>query len=185
MVSAAGGGSSSKRSSTPPPGANPFASKDLLALRSTLPSKPELAAKVADGGGASAEVIATVGTKGGSRKQTKGTRGATPRAPGAIGSGTGASRGVEPHLQQVRVGVTRAGKRGKTVTVVDGLDPGGGAEGAKTLLTKFKKVLGTGGSLAENGAMSFQGDNAALLVEMLTAMGYKSVKQTGGLGMKN
>lgn len=84
----------------------------------------------------------------------------------------------------MRVGVTRSGTKGKTVTVIDGLDPGGGVEGAKDLMKKFKKVLGTGGSLAENGAMSFQGDNAALLVDMLTAMGYKGAKQTGGLGAK-
>jgi hypothetical protein len=55
---------------------------------------------------------------------------------------------------------------------------------AEELIQKFKKVLGTGGSLAENGAMSFQGDNAALLVDMLVAMGYKAAKQTGGLGGK-
>jgi translation initiation factor 1 (eIF-1/SUI1) len=57
------------------------------------------------------------------------------------------------------VGVTRSGKKGKTVTVIDGLDPGG-AEEAKVLMKQFKKIIGTGASLAENGAMSFQGDNA-------------------------
>ena len=45
--------------------------------------------------------------------------------PGAIGSGVGASRGLDPAAQAVLVGVTRSGKKGKTVTVVDGLDPGG------------------------------------------------------------
>ena len=116
------------------------------------------------------------------KKQQQKQNGGVPVKTGSIGSGIGSSKGLAPALQQVRVGVTRSGKKGKTVTVVDGLDPGGGTEGAKDLLKKFKKVLGTGGSLAENGAMSFQGDNAALLVEMLTAMGYARVKQTGGLG---
>ena len=91
--------------------------------------------------------------------------------------------GVDPALQSVTVGVTRSGKKGKTVTVVDGLDVGD-AEDAKALLKKFKKILGSGGALAENGSMAFQGDNAALLVDMLRAMGYKRAKQTGGLGSK-
>ena len=58
-----------------------------------------------------------------------------------------------------------AGKKGKTVTVVDGFDPGG-PDAAADVLKKFKRVLGAGGSLASNGAMSFQGDRAATLVEM-------------------
>ena len=41
------------------------------------------------------------------------------------------------------VGVTRGGKKGKTVTVVDGLDVGA-AEDAKALVKKFKKILGSG-----------------------------------------
>ena len=56
----------------------------------------------------------------------------------------------------------------------------GAAEDAKALVKKFKKILGSGGALAENGSMAFQGDNAALLVDMLRAMGYKRAKQTGG-----
>ena len=85
--------------------------------------------------------------------------------PGAIGSGVGASRGLDPAAQAVLVGVTRSGKKGKTVTVVDGLDPGG-PDAAKELVKKLKKVLGTGGSVAENGSMAFQGDNAAVLKDI-------------------
>ena len=109
--------------------------------------------------------------------------GGAEKKPGQIGSGTGPSRGLAPALQNVTVGVTRGGKKGKTVTVVDGLDVGA-LEDAKALLKKFKKILGSGGALAENGSMAFQGDNAALLVDMLRAMGYKRAKQTGGLGSK-
>jgi len=65
--------------------------------------------------------------------------------------------------------------------VIDGLDVGS-PDDASELLTKFKKILGTGGSVSENGAFSFQGDNAALLVDMLKAMGFKRATQTGGLG---
>jgi len=162
-------------------GANPFASSELMKLRSTLPSKPELAA---DRGGAGsgndmvrmseADVVAAFSSKkkGGSMKAERGAARKPPagaaKKPGSIGSGTGASRGLDPGMQSVTVGVTKSGTKGKTVTVVDGLDVGA-AEDAKALLKKFKKILGSGGALAENGSMAFQGDNAALLVDMLRA----------------
>lgn len=106
-----------------------------------------------------------------------------PPKPGAIGSGTGSSRGLPIAKQQVRVGVTRAGKKGKSVTCVDGMDVGTPEE-AKDLVKKFKKVLGVGGASMDNGSLQFQGDNAAVLCEMLVAMGYKSTKQTGGVVVK-
>ena len=99
---------------------------------------------------------------------------------GSAGSGTGSSRGLPIAKQQVRVGVTRAGKKGKSVTCVDGMDVGTPEE-AKDLVKKFKKVLGVGGASMDNGSLQFQGDNAAVLCEMLVAMGYKSTKQTGGV----
>jgi len=178
-------------------GANPFASSELMKLRSTLPSKPELAA---DRGGAGsgndmvrmseADVVEAFSSKNkvGSMKADRGAAQKKPPAgaakkPGSIGSGTGSSKGLDPAMQSVTVGVTKSGTKGETVTVVDGLDVGA-AEDAKALLKKFKKILGSGGALAENGSMAFQGDNAALLVDMLRAMGYKRAKQTGGLGSK-
>lgn len=184
-------------------GDNPFA--NLRALRGTLPDKPELASRAGTGGGGEEgssrssggragdgrmsmeEAIAEVG-KGSMRAERKAASssskgGSPPSKGGGIGSGTGASKGMDVAEQQVRVGVTRAGKKGKTVTVVDGFDPGG-PDAAADVLKKFKRVLGAGGSLASNGAMSFQGDRAATLVEMLHAMGYKRAKQTGGLGNK-
>ena len=194
VVRAGAKGGGGKKSA--PPGTNPFASADLMALRGTLPSKPELApSKPAGGDGemvrmSEADVVAAFSDKrgGGSmkaaRKAAKAGTGKDKTAaskPGAIGSGVGASRGLDPAAQAVLVGVTRSGKKGKTVTVVDGLDPGG-PDAAKELVKKLKKVLGTGGSLAENGSMAFQGDNAAVLKDILVAMGYKKTRQTGGLG---
>jgi translation initiation factor 1 (eIF-1/SUI1) len=178
-------------------GANPFASSDLMALRGTLPSKPELASDTSGGGGGNdmvrmseADVLACFSKKneGGSMKSKRSKLshpgdGGKAKKPGSIGSGIGSSRGVDPGLQKVTVGVTRSGTKGKTVTVIDGLDVGS-SDGAKELIKQFKKILGSGGGLAENGSMSFQGDNAALLVDMLKAMGYKSARQTGGLGAK-
>jgi translation initiation factor 1 len=138
-----------------------------------------------------ADVVAAFSGKGGAMKASRSERKknapsgtTTAKKPSAtMGSGVGASAGAPAATQEVRVGVTRAGKKGKTVTVVDGFDPGG-PDAAADVLKKFKRVLGAGGSLASNGAMSFQGDRAATLVEMLHAMGYKRAKQTGGLGNK-
>jgi len=190
----------SSRPSSSSSGANPFASSDLMALRGKLPSKPELATGVERAGSdgemtrmSEADVVAAFSGKGGAMKASRserkknapsGTTTAKKQKPSAtMGSGAGASAGAPAATQEVRVGVTRAGKKGKTVTVVDGFDPGG-PDAAADVLKKFKRVLGAGGSLASNGAMSFQGDRAATLVEMLHAMGYKRAKQTGGLGNK-
>ena len=92
-------------------------------------------------------------------------------------------QGMDVAKQQVRVGVTRAGKKGKSVTCVDGMDVGT-AEEARELVKTFKRVLGVGGVAAANGSLQFQGDNAAVLCEMLVAMGYKRTKQTGGVVVK-
>ena len=169
-----------------------------MALRGKLPSKPELATGVERAGSdgemtrmSEADVVAAFSGKGGAMKASRSERKknapsgtTTAKKPSAtMGSGAGASAGAPAATQEVRVGVTRAGKKGKTVTVVDGFDPGG-PDAAADVLKKFKRVLGAGGSLASNGAMSFQGDRAATLVEMLHAMGYKRAKQTGGLGNK-
>ncbi len=184
-------------------GDNPFA--NLRALRGTLPDKPELASRAGTGGGGEEgssrssggragdgrmsmeEAIAEVG-KGSMRAERKAASssskgGSPPSKGGGIGSGTGASKGMDVAEQQVRVGVTRAGKKGKSVTCVDGMDVGT-AEEARELVKKFKRVLGVGGVATANGSLQFQGDNAAVLVEMLVAMGYKRTKQTGGVVVK-
>ena len=184
-----------------PGGDNPFA--NLQALRGKLPDKPELAvnddgdsqrnkgASIGDEGRMSMEEAIAEAGKGSMRaeRKAKGGGGASssasdkPPKPGSIGSGTGSSRGLPIAKQQVRVGVTRAGKKGKSVTCVDGMDVGTPEE-AKDQVKKFKKVLGVGGVSMDNGSLQFQGDNAAVLCEMLVAMGYKSTKQTGGVVVK-
>ena len=124
-------------------GANPFASSDLMKLRGTLPSKPELAA---DRGGAGsgndmvhmseADVVAAFSSKGGSMKAERGAA-RRPFDGGREEAGpdrfrNGPLEGLAPALQNVTVGVTRGGKKGKTVTVVDGLDVGAAEdEGAR------------------------------------------------------
>ena len=124
VVSAGAKGGGGKKSA--PPGTNPFASADLMALRGTLPSKPELApSKPAGGDGemvrmSEADVVAAFSDKrgGGSmkaaRKAAKAGTGKDKTAaskPGAIGSGVGASRGLDPAAQAVLVGVTRRAAR--------------------------------------------------------------------------
>lgn len=119
MTAGAKGGGGKKST---PPGVNPFASSDLMALRSKLPSKPELDASANTGkGGAGenavvrlseAEAIAALGGKGGgamrAERKAKGSKqgggggggdNKNPANPGSIGSGVGASKGVEPALQ--------------------------------------------------------------------------------------
>ena len=168
----------SSRPSSSSSGANPFASSDLMALRGKLPSKPELATGVERAGSdgemtrmSEADVVAAFSGKGGAMKASRSERKkngtTTAKKPSAtMGSGVGASAGAPAVTQEVRVGVTRAGKKGKTVTVVDGFDPGG-PDAAADVLKKFKRVLGAGGSLASNGAMSFQGDRAATLLSLI------------------
>jgi translation initiation factor 1 len=76
----------------------------------------------------------------------------------------------------VRVQRTRAGKGGKLVTVITGLEIGE-AE-AKALLKALKSGAGTGGTLRD-GVIELQGDQLAVALERLTAAGFRP-KQAGG-----
>jgi translation initiation factor 1 (eIF-1/SUI1) len=186
-----------------PPGANPFG--DLASLKSSLPAASNAAKEATERSSSSSSSFSSMTrmsesdavaalSKGGAMKAERAksksskttaapTRGGgAKKPPNAIGAGAGASVGVDIAAQRVRVGVTRSGTKGKTVTVIDAFAPPGGKDAAKEIAQKFKKVLGCGGSVAENGAMTFQGDVAATVMEMLRAMGYASATQTGGSG---
>lgn len=78
--------------------------------------------------------------------------------------------------QQVRVQRTRAGKGGKLVTAITGLEAPE-AE-LKGLLKQLKASAGTGGSL-KAGVIELQGDQVAPALAALTAAGYRP-KQAGG-----
>ncbi|MGQ9864692.1 MAG: translation initiation factor [Pseudanabaenaceae cyanobacterium] len=75
----------------------------------------------------------------------------------------------------VRVGRSRKGRGGKTVTVVSGfLWTGAQAKTELTALLKILKTkLGTGGTVAE-GILEIQGDRQGDVVKLLTELGYRA-----------
>ncbi|MEB3243058.1 MAG: translation initiation factor [Cyanobacteriota bacterium] len=78
--------------------------------------------------------------------------------------------------RRVRVQRTKAGKGGKTVTLITGLELGE-AE-ALALLKKLKASAGTGGTLKE-GVIELQGDQVAGALAALEREGFRP-KQAGG-----
>jgi translation initiation factor 1 len=85
---------------------------------------------------------------------------------------------VERRADGDRVKVRRevAGRRGKAVTTVSGV-PVNDA-GLKELAGKLKKRCGVGGSV-KHGVIEIQGDHRDVVVEILTAEGYKPVLAGG------
>jgi translation initiation factor 1 len=79
-------------------------------------------------------------------------------------------------LQRVRVQRTRAGKGGKTVTLISGLELPE-AE-ARALLKQLKAGCGTGGTLRDDG-IELQGDQLDAALTALEAQGFRP-KQAGG-----
>ena len=79
-------------------------------------------------------------------------------------------------LQKVRVQRTRAGKGGKLVTAITGLEAPE-AE-ARQLLKRLKATAGTGGTL-KDGMIELQGDHVATAMAALERDGYRP-KQAGG-----
>ncbi len=78
--------------------------------------------------------------------------------------------------QRVRVQRTRAGKGGKLVTVITGLEI---AEAeTRALLKTLKNSCGTGGTL-KDGVIELQGDQVAAALVALEAAGFRP-KQAGG-----
>jgi translation initiation factor 1 len=86
-------------------------------------------------------------------------------------------QGAIPPLQQkITVRLERKGRRGKTVTLIEGLLISHG--GRESLLKEFKTMLGTGGSL-KNDVLEIQGDHCTAVIELLQAKGYRP-KRSGG-----
>jgi translation initiation factor 1 len=78
--------------------------------------------------------------------------------------------------QRVRVQRSKAGKGGKLVTAITGLEVGE-AE-ARDLLKKLKASCGTGGTL-KDGQIELQGDQVAAALAALEQAGFRP-KQAGG-----
>ncbi|HMM49013.1 MAG TPA: hypothetical protein PKE32_05305 [Miltoncostaeaceae bacterium] len=73
----------------------------------------------------------------------------------------------------VRVSRTTAGRKGKTVTLVDGLPPGD----LTPVATELKKLCGSGGAV-KDGVVEIQGDHRDRIVARLE--GRYRVKRAGG-----
>jgi translation initiation factor 1 len=81
-----------------------------------------------------------------------------------------------PHQQTARLSLDRKGRRGKTVTIVSGLQlaPAELAELSKSL----RRLCGAGGTV-KDGGIEVQGDHRERIAQALRERGYK-VKTVGG-----
>ena len=75
--------------------------------------------------------------------------------------------------QRLRVKIERAGRKGKTVTIISGFI--GKTEDLKEFSTWLKTRLSTGGSI-KDGEIIIQGDHRQRLVEILKKEGYTQTK---------
>lgn len=75
--------------------------------------------------------------------------------------------------QRLRIKIEKAGRKGKTVTLVTGFV--GREDDLKQLAKELKTKLSTGGS-AKDGEIVIQGDVKAKVIELLQGMGYKDSK---------
>ena len=106
-------------------------------------------------------------TKGGWREFPSPENLARPAAP---------AQSTPKSQQRVRVQRTKAGKGGKTVTLISGLEVP--QNEALALLKQLKASAGTGGSLKE-GVIELQGDQVAAALAALERAGFRP-KQAGG-----
>lgn len=83
---------------------------------------------------------------------------------------------LPPAQQNLRVQSSRAGRKGKTVTIITGFQAK--PETLAALLKQLKSQCGAGGTVKEN-EIEIQGDHKQKLVQILSQMGYK-VKISGG-----
>jgi translation initiation factor 1 len=83
----------------------------------------------------------------------------------------------EPQEQRLRVSHDRKGRKGKTVTLVQGFK--GSDEDAKALTKSIKNKCGVGGSF-KDGEIVIQGEKKEQVVEILKKMGYRNTKTSGG-----
>ena len=78
--------------------------------------------------------------------------------------------------RQIGIQKTRAGKGGKTVTTITGLDME--INQAKAFLKQIKSLCGTGGRL-KGDSIELQGDQVKIIFEVLEKKGYQP-KKIGG-----
>eukprot|EP00951_Prasinocladus_malaysianus_P009032 scaffold65954_cov47-Prasinocladus_malaysianus.AAC.4 len=94
---------------------------------------------------------------------------------------TAASEQNEPETEVdggaavIRIQATRAGRGGKTVTIITGVPK----SQMKTICKQAKSHCGTGGSI-KGDTIEIQGNHTVNLVKLLRALGYNDSKISGG-----
>ncbi len=83
---------------------------------------------------------------------------------------------LPPAQQDLRVQISRKGRKGKSVTIVTGFAHK--SETIEALAKKLKSQCGSGGTVKDN-TIEIQGEHAAKLVSLLIGQGYKA-KISGG-----
>ncbi|WP_024545860.1 translation initiation factor [Picosynechococcus sp. NKBG15041c] len=83
---------------------------------------------------------------------------------------------LPPQQQSPRIQASRAGRKGKTATVITGLQHS--PENLQKLLKQLKNKCGCGGSL-KDGVIEIQGDQRQPILTLLLDQGYKA-KVSGG-----
>jgi translation initiation factor 1 len=83
---------------------------------------------------------------------------------------------LPPQQQNIRIQATKAGRKGKTVTVITGFQHQ--PETLTKLLKQLKTQCGSGGTVKED-TLEIQGEHKQKLLEILTKLGYKT-KISGG-----
>jgi translation initiation factor 1 len=83
---------------------------------------------------------------------------------------------LPPNQQDLRVQATRAGRKGKTVTVITGFSSK--PETLTQLLKQLKSQCGSGGTIKDN-TIEIQGDHKQKILDLLVKLGYKA-KISGG-----
>ncbi|AFY74988.1 translation initiation factor eIF-1/SUI1-like protein [Synechococcus sp. PCC 7502] len=81
-----------------------------------------------------------------------------------------------PEAQSPRIQASRKGRKGKTVTVITGLEADNTT--LELLLKQLKNQCGAGGTI-KDGEIEIQGDHAPKILQILTKLGYKA-KISGG-----
>lgn len=80
---------------------------------------------------------------------------------------------AQKRAQKLRLAMERAGRGGKTVTIVRGFT--GSQEELEELCKTLKQKIGVGGS-AKEGEIILQGDHRPKLAELLKSLGYSNTK---------
>jgi len=83
---------------------------------------------------------------------------------------------LPPNQQDLRVQISRKGRKGKSVTIINGFVHN--AETLEALAKKLKGQCGSGGTVKDN-TIEIQGEHATKLVSLLVDKGYKA-KISGG-----